>query len=95
MVMKAKLRFRSKKWATGEVLPPNPAKVDKNTAISETFILKKDLDDLINGYDGSVKIYGRITYTDAAGNPYETAFCFHTLRTHAVQYCEGNTNYIH
>jgi hypothetical protein len=75
--------------------PLPPGKDDFSTAISPTRITKDELNRLIEGFDGSVVVYGRIEYTDAEGTPYESGFCFHTLRTHAVSYCkEENTNYI-
>ncbi len=79
--------------STGTPLPPG--KDDFSAAISPTAITNEELIRLINGYDGSVIVYGRIEYTDGGGTPYETGFCFRTLKTHAVSYCDGkNDNYM-
>jgi hypothetical protein len=75
--------------------PIPPGKDDFSTAIAKQAMPKSELLRLLKNVDGSALVYGRINYTDAAGTPYETGFCFYGIKTGAIAYCtEDGANYI-
>jgi hypothetical protein len=77
---------------SGAPLPPT--KTDASSALPKSRMNKDAYASLLRT-DETFVIRGRIQYTDAYGEPYETGFCMLNLGSGFVMYCkEDNSNYI-
>jgi hypothetical protein len=77
---------------TGAPLPPN--KDDFTTSFFKTKISSKEFNRLTSN-ENTIVVYGHFTYTDSAGNQYETALCMYHLKLGPISYCpEPTANYI-
>lgn len=75
-------------YYTGGILEP-PNKHDFVATVSCPGINQQRYANLMN-QDSGMKISGAIYYSDAAGTPFESDFCFVRLKNGKVLYCEGN-----
>ena len=87
-------RIFDKNLATAAPLPPT--KDDFSTSVSQpSLAITAEEFSRLGSIDNTIVVFGRFTYTDAYGAPYETSFCFSRLATGAIMYCpEPHSNEI-